>query len=79
MIWRFDSLRSLVTPEVWRRRRKGSKAGAGSTDSPNRGTRPPFRRRPLFEALEARVLMSADTVQIIQGGTQVDGRHHGSG
>ena len=33
----------------------------------------PFRRRPLFEALEARVLMSADTVQIIQGGTQVDG------
>jgi subtilase family serine protease len=72
MIWRFDSIRSLMAPGSVRRR-KGQKAGAASADAPNRSKAPPFRRRPLFEALEARLLMSADTVQIIQGGTQVDG------
>jgi hypothetical protein len=33
----------------------------------------PFRRKPLLEALEPRVLMSADVVQLIQAGSEVRG------
>ena len=67
MIWNQALLRS-----VRHLARALDGARQGGTRSPGFPSIP-FRRKPLLEALEPRVLMSADVVQLIQAGSEVRG------